>query len=176
MRASWGVWATILAAGAIGLSGCNSAEEAPKATPGGPVASGPAATPESLVRALYALPKPPDDKAGVEAFFTPEFVPGMAPGPGRPPAVAWDYRSDAVGDPPTDLAYAVKTSSAVGAKVTVTFNVRGKPDSMVYDLCKRSDGEWRIRNVIDPDDRAGSMRYVWGVGPMRAGQCPMPTP
>jgi hypothetical protein len=145
------------------------AEEAPK----GPTTPVQTETPEAVVRRLYASERPPADRAAVEQIFTSDFTDGLAPATGAS-RLNWDYRYDLRAEQvhPSNVTYATTPRSRVTSRVTVSFTNEGAADSMAYDLCLRGDGKWRIRNIIDPDEGSGSLRYVIGLGPVRGSECP----
>lgn len=136
-------------------------------------APAPTETAEDTVRRLYAMERPPSTQAEIESVFTTEFTPGLAPASGRS-ALNWDYRYDVVPSQvePSDVTYVLTPRSRATARVTVNFKNKGVADTMHYDLCLRSSGQWRIRNIVDPDDGGGSLRPILGLGPVRGTECP----
>ena len=157
----------IILAGLL-LAAC--AQEEAKAPP--PPAA-PVETPEALVRRLYGLEHPPATVADVQGIFTADFTPGMAPATGASP-VDWDYRFDERTAHPTDVAFTASPRSPVTTRVRVTFRNHGVEDAMIYDVCKRADGQWRIRDIIDPDQGGGSLRSTYHIDIARPGVCVAP--
>lgn len=162
--------ALVLLAG-LALAGCSGSSDEAKA-PAAPAP--PVEAPEHIVQRLYEMPHPPSTAADVESIYTADFVPGFAPATGHSP-IDWDYRFDERTAQPTDFTYTVRPRSRITTRVTAHFMSHGTADSMVYELCKRADGQWRVRDIIDPDGGGSTLRPFLHLDLVRGASCPMPT-
>ena len=132
----------------LALAACEQPEriEANEAVPAAEPAPSPAPeamTPEGLVQALYMEPAIPTAAPHVRLYFAEPLVEGLSGDEG----LGFDYRLDAQDGVMTDLVVEELAAGPEGSSVVARFNRAGRPVSMAYDLCRRSNGEWRITNV-----------------------------
>lgn len=135
----------------------------------------PTETPEQVVRRLYAMEHPPSTPTEMQSLFTSDLAAALVPATGRS-AIDWDYRFDERDAVPSNYSFTFRPRSRLTSRVVVHFQNRSVADSMFYDLCLRQDGQWRIRDIVDPDSGGVSIRPIMHLDIVRAADCPSAVP
>ena len=130
-----------------------------------PLAQARAAEPRQLVIALYAERNLGFDAARSQAYFARDLDAAMRADVSRPDEVGaldFDYRYGAQDFRVTGL-HVLEEIDHDQAKVVAVFKNFGRPESVEWLLCRRSDGDWRIADASsnsdkDPWDLRGMLR------------------
>lgn len=150
----------------------NRTQAAPPAA--APAAPAPAAvaTPERLVRLLNAEPEMPTEDGELAAYFARDLAAAMKAQnvPGELGAIDFDYRWNAQDAEITDVRYESVADGPGGSVIRVTYANFGEPGVTTYELCRRSDSQWRIAEVKSGPDPDSSLRALLGL-PADAGEC-----
>ncbi len=113
------------------------------------MAQAPAQQPQDLVRALYSEAALTFDAMRSASYFSRDLDAALeADGstPGDVGAVDFDYRYGAQDAEVTGLQL-LQEADRTTAKVVAVFKNHGRPELVDWNLCRRTNGEWRIYNA-----------------------------
>jgi hypothetical protein len=119
-------------------------------------------TPHEAVAALYRLATIPIAPVDKQRFFSVDFAAALIADSDRDDEVGiandGDYRYDAQDFRISDLRLGNDAGANGAATLPVVFRNFGKPGTVIFDLCLRRPGDWRIKDVTTSS--LGSLRRL----------------
>jgi hypothetical protein len=115
--------------------------------------------PARLVRDLYSEPGPVLQPAAYQDYFAQDLAAALATNGGGADLANFDYRYDGQ-EAGTRRLYLHNAVGIGMARVTARFDSSGEREAVVWRLCQRPDGAWRIADAGSGDDTPWTLRNL----------------
>lgn len=119
--------------------------------------------PEQVVRDLYAEDNALAPAAGFDAYFARDLAAALNANAGAPGDVGtpdFDYRFSAQDVSIDRLRFHEGRTNSGMSRVVARFDNIGEPEQVVWNLCERADGEWRIADAGSDGDTPWTLRNL----------------
>jgi len=126
------------------------------------LAGQPPITPETLVGQIYAEDGAVIESAKLPRYYSRDLAPALArdqrsEGVG---AIGFDWLWSAQDMEITDLSFVEVATGPGGAVVEARFGNFGQPTVVIWELCRRPDGQYRVVDVRGGGDETWSLRAL----------------